>query len=71
MCGAPANTTGWIEPGTMNYVLLTGLNTDTKYYYTFGDSDFGFSQEFSFLTGPVVGPNSSILVIANADPVRP
>ena len=70
MCGAPANTTGWIDPGTLNYVTLEGLMTSTKYYYVYGDPSFGYSAEFSFMTGPVVGPNSSVLVLANADPVR-
>ncbi|KAK9801333.1 hypothetical protein WJX73_005521 [Symbiochloris irregularis] len=68
MCGYPANATGWIDPGTINYVLVSGLNPSTKYYYQVGDPSFGYSQEFVMLTGPKVGATSSILGLANADP---
>ena len=37
MCGAAANSYGWIEPGTMNNVILTKLTPSTTYYYTYGD----------------------------------
>ena len=70
MCGYPANATGWIESGTTNTGLMSGLAPNTSYYYIFGDPSFGFSQEYSFVTGPVIGPNSSVAVLVNADPVR-
>jgi hypothetical protein len=37
MCGAPANSTGWVDPGWLNYAALTGLQPGTRYYYTVGD----------------------------------
>ena len=37
MCGAAANSYGWIDPGTMNNVILTNLTPSTTYYYTYGD----------------------------------
>ncbi len=37
MCGAAANSYGWIDPGTMNNVVLTNLTPSTTYYYTYGD----------------------------------
>ena len=37
MCGAAANSYGWIDPGTMNNVMLTNLTPSTTYYYTYGD----------------------------------
>ena len=49
----------------------SGLATDTIYFYKVGDPNFGFSQEFAFLTGPPVGTTSQIQVLINADPVWP
>ena len=37
MCGPPANSYGWIDPGTMNNVVLTNLTPSTTYYYSYGD----------------------------------
>ena len=37
MCGAAANSYGWIDPGTMNNVVLTNLTPSTTYYYSYGD----------------------------------
>jgi len=37
MCGAAANSYGWIDPGTMNNVILTNLTPSTTFYYTYGD----------------------------------
>ena len=37
MCGAAANSYGWIDPGTMNNVVLTSLTPSTTYYYSYGD----------------------------------
>ena len=37
MCGAAANSYGWIDPGTMNNVILTDLEPGTVYYYAYGD----------------------------------
>ena len=37
MCGAAADSYGWIDPGHMNNVILTNLTPSTTYYYTYGD----------------------------------
>ena len=37
MCGSAANTYGWIDPGTMNNVILANLTPSTTYYYQYGD----------------------------------
>ena len=37
MCGPAANSYGWIDPGTMNNVILTNLEPVTVYYYAYGD----------------------------------
>lgn len=36
LCGAPATTNGWVEPGTLQSALMTGLKPGTRYYYKFG-----------------------------------
>ena len=36
MCGAPANTHGWINSGTQNNVILSNLPPNTLFYYSFG-----------------------------------
>ncbi|EIE21772.1 Metallo-dependent phosphatase [Coccomyxa subellipsoidea C-169] len=67
MCGAPANSTGWVDPGWLNYAALTGLQPGTRYYYAVGDPAWGFSREFSFVTAPRVGRDASVRFLAVAD----
>ena len=37
MCGAAANSYGWIDAGTVNNVILTDLEAATVYFYAYGD----------------------------------
>ena len=37
MCGPPANTTGWVEPGLLHGAVMAGLAPSTRYYYRYGD----------------------------------
>lgn len=37
MCGAPANTTGYLFPGIMNNALMAGLPPSTRIWYRVGD----------------------------------
>ena len=37
LCGPPATTAGWLEPGLLHRALLTGLEPDTEYFYKYGD----------------------------------
>ena len=37
MCGPPASTVGWLEPGLLHRATLTGLAPDTEYFYQYGD----------------------------------
>lgn len=44
-----------LGPGPMGYiheVTLTGLQPDTLYYYQAGETNDGYSPEYSFVTGP-------------------
>jgi hypothetical protein len=36
LCGSPANSIGWWNPGTFYTVVMTGLKPNTRYYYKFG-----------------------------------
>ena len=56
MCGAAANSYGWIDPGTMNNVILTDLEPATIYYYAYGDP---------------VSPSSCLVIMYNALPLTP
>ena len=37
MCGAPANGSGWVDPGFLNFAAMTDLLPSTRYYYSVGD----------------------------------
>ncbi|BDA47385.1 probable inactive purple acid phosphatase 27 [Coccomyxa sp. Obi] len=67
MCGIPANDTGFLDPGTLNYVKLTDLKPDTTYYYVYGDVKMGLGEQLSFKTGPAKGPSSTVKFLAIAD----
>jgi hypothetical protein len=44
MCGPPANSIGWVEPGTFHSAVLRGLEPGKRYYYTAGDEVGGPRQ---------------------------
>ena len=46
---------------------MTGLTPATRYYYIFGDADIGYSKEFSFLSAPLTGPDTSVKILCIAD----
>lgn len=37
MCGPPATTVGWLEPGLLHRAVLSDLAPDTEYFYYYGD----------------------------------
>jgi len=67
MCGPPATTTGFIDPGQLHAVLLTGLTPKTKYYYSYGQHGHNFSDVHSFTTAPTVNPDYSFKFVVYAD----
>lgn len=49
-----------------NYELLSlhdSLSPGQKYYYRFGDDAYGWSDEFTFTSAPVPGPNVTTRVL--------
>ena len=37
LCGPPASTVGYVDPGRMHRALLQDLQPDTRYFYQYGD----------------------------------
>ena len=37
LCGAPANTSGWMDPGWLHGAVMAGLQPSTRYWYQYGD----------------------------------
>ncbi|KAG0605547.1 hypothetical protein M758_9G067500 [Ceratodon purpureus] len=71
MCGPPAKTVGWREPGFFHTGSMTGLWPSTKYYYKIGhrfkDGKFTWGQENSFTSAPAPGQDSLQKVIILGD----
>lgn len=73
MCGPPANTTGWFDPGWLHYAVLSNLPPGKRIYYRCGNSfDDGEEQEWSveesFLApGDHQNSNTPVTILAIAD----
>jgi hypothetical protein len=66
MCGAPATTVGFRDPGIFHTAVFTGLLPNQRVYYRFGDGERGvWSAEFSFLTPPLPGGDVSIIAFGD------
>jgi hypothetical protein len=37
LCGGVANSTGFLDPGLFHTAILTGLQPDTTYFYSYGN----------------------------------
>jgi phosphodiesterase/alkaline phosphatase D-like protein len=48
-------------------VVLSSLQPSRVYYYRVGNAEEGWSEEFSFLSAPTVGPNSGVNIFAFGD----
>jgi hypothetical protein len=69
LCGGPANGTGYFTPGSLHTAVMSGLPPATKIHYRYGSSPdvAGLSQEYSFITAPLTGPNVSVKLLISAD----
>ena len=63
MCGSPAVDFGYRDPGLLHRANLTGLQPGSTYYYTCGDDQFGWSQEFSFKAASPADPDTTTRVV--------
>ena len=64
MCGSPAIDFGYRDPGLLHKAKLSGLQPGLTYYYTCGDQQFGWSQEFSFRAALAADPKTTVRVSA-------
>eukprot|EP00730_Choanoeca_flexa_P015567 TRINITY_DN7178_c0_g1_i1.p1 TRINITY_DN7178_c0_g1~~TRINITY_DN7178_c0_g1_i1.p1 ORF type:complete len:681 (+),score=128.81 TRINITY_DN7178_c0_g1_i1:193-2235(+) len=67
MCGPPANTTGFVDPGYMHSVILTGLKPKTKYSYKVGQPTLSNTSTFSFTSSPETRGDYEFQFVAYAD----
>ena len=49
LCGPPANTTGYREPGLIHSAIMYSLAPGEIYYYIYGDEVLGMAEERSFV----------------------
>ncbi|KAI3850266.1 hypothetical protein MKX03_002824, partial [Papaver bracteatum] len=71
MCGPPARTVGWREPGLFHTSFLKNLWPNLKYTYKLGhrlmDGTYVWSKNYSFTAPPYPGQNSLQRVIIFGD----
>jgi hypothetical protein len=68
LCGPPATTFGWRDPGMIHYAVMKNLNPGTKYYYVYGDQQSGgWSEEGSFYGPQIATANSVVRMAAYGD----
>jgi len=67
MCGPPATTNGYHDAGYILQAVFGPLQPWTRYYYIYGDSTYGFSQEASFVSPPTVGTKQEFSILAFGD----
>ena len=61
MCGPPASTVGWHDPGFMHSALIEGLTPGRQYFYQIGDeSAHSQSEVLSFWAPPVQEPHTDV-----------
>eukprot|EP00878_Enallax_costatus_P001056 GHUV01001191.1.p1 GENE.GHUV01001191.1~~GHUV01001191.1.p1 ORF type:complete len:955 (+),score=181.63 GHUV01001191.1:310-2865(+) len=53
MCGFPANSAGFLDPGYTNSAVWASLEPNTKYYYLVGSLGSGYSEIKRFTTPPL------------------
>lgn len=53
--------------GYTHDAVMTNLKLNTRYYYVFGDPSTGWSDEFSFLSSPGVGPDVHVHSVVYGD----
>jgi len=67
LCGPPATTYGWRDPGTLHTVVITDLQPMTSVYYIVGSDATGWSEEFSFNSPIIPSPQNGVKLIAYGD----
>ena len=63
----PSPNAGFINPGIIHSVLVTGLAPATVYYYRYGNAIEGFSGVKSFASALPASPDTPVSFIAIGD----
>jgi len=66
LCGAPATTSGWRDPGLIHSAVMTDLIPGVRYFYTYGDV-YGMSEEKSFVAPLPAGARDGFSFFAFGD----
>jgi len=67
MCGPPASTVGWRDPGYLATALMVNLQPNQTYYYRYGSDQSGWSPEYTFISPPKVAKDTGVRIIAFGD----
>lgn len=68
LCGDPARTQGWREPGFFHKALIKGLVPgETQVWYQYGSDAHGWSDKAVFSAPQALGPNALTRILATAD----
>jgi hypothetical protein len=67
MCGGPAKTIGWVDPGIFHSAVVTGLKPNTQYFYSVGDASGLSSEVRSFYSAPVQSARTEVDFILFGD----
>nr|TKW11384.1 hypothetical protein SEVIR_6G229932v2 [Setaria viridis] len=71
MCGEPARTVGWRDPGFIHTAFMKGLWPNKEYYYKIGhelqDGSVVWGKPYTFRAPPSTGQNSLQRVIVFGD----
>lgn len=70
LCGAPANSTGWRDPGLIHTAIIGPLEPDTRYHYVVGDPAYTWSEAFNFTSPPMTQRGRGIRFVAFGDTGR-
>lgn len=67
LCGDPARTQGWREPGFFHKALIKGLASGDNVWYQYGSDVYGWSKRATFRAPQTPGPNVETHLLVTAD----
>jgi hypothetical protein len=67
LCGEPARTQGWRDPGFFHKALIKGLVSGQKIWYQYGSDAHGWSERLAFSAPQTPGPHVETRLLVTAD----
>eukprot|EP00049_Salpingoeca_infusionum_P001979 m.52550 g.52550 ORF g.52550 m.52550 type:complete len:561 (-) comp11312_c0_seq1:138-1820(-) len=67
LCGLPAQTQGWRDPGLFHVAVMTGLAPSDSVVYWYGNEQHGWSDKATFKASLGPTPQTGIRVMLTAD----